>query len=132
MLNNIFATYYAHHQSPYLSQRDYITHVVVPTEYHEQRARGRRDEDKPVLCKGVVPEQATAHLLVAHEALLDLVHAVERREVKVGRRVVYRRVARRRAEERVCHERRERERQRGVAVRVWLELCMRSQVSMIC
>ena len=105
---------------------------MVATEDHKQRTSGRRDEDQPVLRKGIVPEQAAALFLVAHEALLGLVRAVERREVEVGRRVVHRRVARRRAEERVRDERRERERQRGVAVRVRLELHMRFLVSIPC
>lgn len=95
---------------------------MVPAEDDQQRARGGRDEHEAVLRKGVGPEQAAAPGLVAHEVLLGLVRAVERREVEVRRRVVDRRVRRRRAEERVRDERRERERQRRVAPRVRLEL----------
>jgi hypothetical protein len=74
---------------------------VVSAEDDEQSRRRRRDEHEPVLGKGIVPQQATALLLVAHQVLLGLVGAVERREVEIGRRVVDRRIRRRRAEERV-------------------------------
>ena len=95
---------------------------MVPAEKNEKSGRSRRNENKTFLGKGVRVEQPTAGSLVTNGILLSLVRPVQDGEVEVGRRVVYRRVARRRAEERVRDERRERERQCGVAVRVWLEL----------
>ena len=59
------------------------TNVVVAAEEDKKCSGSRRDEDKPVLSKGVGIEQTTALIFVAYRVLLLLISAVQDREVEI-------------------------------------------------
>ena len=60
-----------------------MTYIMVAAEEHEQRRRGGRNEDEPLLGEGVGVEKTAALVLVADGILLLLVRTVQDREVEV-------------------------------------------------
>lgn len=61
---------------------------MIAVEKDKQDANSRWEQQKPTFGKHVRVEIATALSLVPHAILLDMVRAVQRREINIRRRVV--------------------------------------------